>query len=433
MKLACFVLMGFGEKTDYRTQRKLNLDKTYRIIRMAVEESGLECIRADDIIHSGVIDKPMYEFLLEADIVIADLSTSNENAIYELGVRHAMRPHTTVVIAESQFSFPFDINHVLIRSYEHLGIGIDFEEAERLKSELKQAIQKILGKFETDSPVYTYLPDLVPPHRGDDSPGDSGPNREPQPPVTPRENFTLLLDSYHEARSQGDFSLAKNLIAQLRELQPDDPYLIQQQALVTYKSKSPDTLIALLDSRYILEEKLAPEWSSDPETLGLWGAIHKRLWETEENLVDLDTAIAAYERGFYLRRDHYTGINYAFLLNTRARYQVHEQEAIADQVIANRVRQKILTIVSEALESLPLDMHGQPYDRHEAYWLGATRLQALLGLGKFQELEEASIGLFANAPEPWMRESTIKQLDTLYAMLYKTTSESTSQKEIVTS
>lgn len=76
--------MGFGEKTDDQTQRTLNLDKTYHgISKPAVEESGLTCIRADDIIQSGVIDKPMFENLLDADLVIADLSTANPNAIYE--------------------------------------------------------------------------------------------------------------------------------------------------------------------------------------------------------------------------------------------------------------------------------------------------------------------------------------------------------------
>src|SRR5262249_6300684 len=111
----CFVIMGFGEKTDFQSnpQRVLNLDKTYNnIIKPVVEEAGLACIRADEIIHPTVIDKPMYDNLLSADIVIADLSTSNANAIYELGVRHALRPRTTVVMAEHNFSFPFDLNHL---------------------------------------------------------------------------------------------------------------------------------------------------------------------------------------------------------------------------------------------------------------------------------------------------------------------------------
>jgi hypothetical protein len=73
----CFVIMGFGEKTDFQSnpQRVLNLNKTYdNIIKPVVVDAGLACIRADEIIHSTVIDKPMYDNLLSADLVIADLS-----------------------------------------------------------------------------------------------------------------------------------------------------------------------------------------------------------------------------------------------------------------------------------------------------------------------------------------------------------------------
>ena len=70
----------------------------------------------------------MYEQLLDADLVIADLSTSNANAIYELGVRHALRPHTTIVMAESNFKFPFDLSHLSMLKYEHLGKEIGYGE-----------------------------------------------------------------------------------------------------------------------------------------------------------------------------------------------------------------------------------------------------------------------------------------------------------------
>ena len=97
----CFVVMGFGKKNDFETGRVLDLDQSYlNLIKPAVEATGLKCIRADEIVHSGLIDVPMYEQLLKSDVVVADLSTSNRNAIYEFGVRHALRPYTTVVISE---------------------------------------------------------------------------------------------------------------------------------------------------------------------------------------------------------------------------------------------------------------------------------------------------------------------------------------------
>ena len=57
-KKICLVIQGFGEKTDLTDGRKLNLDASYHVIKEAVEEVGLQCLRADEIIHSGAIDVP---------------------------------------------------------------------------------------------------------------------------------------------------------------------------------------------------------------------------------------------------------------------------------------------------------------------------------------------------------------------------------------
>src|SRR5271156_3757209 len=154
-KGTCFVVMGFGKKTDFQTGRVLDLNKSYQyMIKPAAEEAGLECIRADEIVHSGTIDVPMYRQLLTADVVIADLSTSNPNAFYELGVRHALRPYTTIIIAESKLIYPFDVNHITIRQYEHMGDGIDYGEVLRFKGVLKDAITQIVQQQqpESDSP-----------------------------------------------------------------------------------------------------------------------------------------------------------------------------------------------------------------------------------------------------------------------------------------
>jgi hypothetical protein len=141
----CFVVMGFGKKTDFKQNKNFDLDKTYRnIIKPAAEAAGYTCERADEVQHAGVIDVPMYERLLTADLVIADLSTANINAFFELGVRYALRPKTTIVIAEQNFEMGFDMGHVVIRRYEHLGPGIDHEEVERVKAELTKVCREIL-------------------------------------------------------------------------------------------------------------------------------------------------------------------------------------------------------------------------------------------------------------------------------------------------
>src|SRR6476619_7949398 len=166
-KKTCFVVMGFGKKTDFETGRTLDLDMSYQnMIKPAVEAAGLKCIRADEIVHSGQIDVPMYEQLLKAEVVVSDLSTSNKNAFYELGIRHALRPFTTVVICEDGMKpMAFDVNHVAIRQYHHLGEDIGSSEAKRFSKVLTDAITDILSKDPRvkDSPVYTFLNGLKAP------------------------------------------------------------------------------------------------------------------------------------------------------------------------------------------------------------------------------------------------------------------------------
>jgi hypothetical protein len=411
--------MGFGVKVDYKTNRSLDLDKTYRVIRRAVEAAGLECIRADDIVHSGVIDKPMYEHLLTADVAIADLSTSNENAIYELGIRHALKPGTTIVISESKFKFPFDLTHVVIRTYEHLGSGIDYDEAVRLEGELLKAIRTILPENNVDSPVYTFLPQLTPPtiatagRTGDEEARTIAPSVPRGRAGDP--TFTVMLEAFREARKKGDFLMAGAYLKKLREYVSDDPYLVQQHALATYKSRQPTVLDSLKEARNILET-LNPQASGDPETLGLWGAIHKRLWEEIADRAALDEGIAAYERGFYMKRDYYTGINYAYMLDDRANLQLDPEEATADRVLARRVRRQLLNIVDAAIQAMPRGKDGKVQDKAEWYWLEATRVEAMLGLADpaFERMRDE---LFAAAPESWMKEATETQLARLAARL----------------
>ncbi len=412
-KKKCFVVMGFGTKTDFQQQKTYDLDKSYRIIiKRAVEEAGLECIRADDVIHAGVIDKPMYELLLDADVVVADLSTSNANAIYELGVRHALRPHTTIVIAEKNFKFPFDIGHLLVRPYTHLGEGIDSEDAEIAREGLKKAIRELTEKKETDSPVYTFLPSLCEPTVGE--------VKEPPSLAAPTnpaadQTVSLLMTMFHQARGAANWAGAKMALEQLKTKMPGDPFILQQLALATYKSKLPNSKSALAESRHILSE-LHPQTSNDPETLGLWGAIHKRLWELDSKPEDLDESIRSYGKGFYLKDDHYNGINYAFMLNVRASVAAAGPEAIADFVWAERVRRRVIELCEERLAAGVKDDEGK-VDHEQLFWLRATLIEALAGAGQSDRAESLKDEALKEAPENWMAGSLQDQLETLTKLL----------------
>ena len=52
---------------------------------------GLNSFRADEEIRAGDIKTDMFQELLVADLVVADLTIDNPNVWYELGVRHALR------------------------------------------------------------------------------------------------------------------------------------------------------------------------------------------------------------------------------------------------------------------------------------------------------------------------------------------------------
>lgn len=404
----CFVVMGFGEKTDFQStpQRVLNLDKTYEyIIKPTVEAAELECIRADGIIHSTVIDKPMYEQLLGADVVIADLSTTNANALYELGVRHALRPFTTIVMAEQGFKFPFDLSHLSILKYEHLGKEIGFGEVNRVRADLKAKLDELVGKEEPDSPVFLFLPSLgiVKEALPDESNASA-----PRTDASVAELVSNLKQAKEAVSVPADWLEVAAYAKMLKRIQPNDPYVVQQLALATYKSEHPDRTTALQQAKEILLP-LAPEVSSDAETVGLWGAIHKRLWDVKGDRADLDRAIAAYERGFYLRRDYYNGINFAFLLDQRATLSAGD-EAIADRVLARRCRSTVLGICDNLKTA-----GGLKGD--DIFWVEATQIEALLGLGRTGEADAALATLLATNPASWMKSSLNDQLTKLRALL----------------
>ncbi|HUQ09599.1 MAG TPA: TRAFs-binding domain-containing protein [Steroidobacteraceae bacterium] len=421
----CFVVMGFGEKTDFQTKRLLDLDKTYRaIIKPAVLKAGLKCVRADDVVHSGDIDKIMYELLLNSDAVIADLSTCNANAIYELGIRHALRPHTTIIIAESQFKYPFDLSHIAIEPYQHLGKGIDFEEAEKVRDRLAVKLQELLSTPKTDSPVYTFLQQLSPPtlraaleaaKAAAAATVASVPGIAAAAVANVAEELanSALLDAALKARAAEDFVMAAAYFDRLKQRRPHDPYVIQQLALATYKSKLPNAEAALAKAQLILRE-LDPEHSSDPETLGLWGAIHKRLWDLKRDRALLDVSLGAYERGFYLRDDSYTGINYAYLLNERAGVAAaaSRADAIADFITARRVRQRVIERCKAMLAAGLRDDQGKS-DKVAQFWTTATLIEGYVGVGDDQRAGELVAALPALEPEPWMMSTLQDQLKRL--------------------
>lgn len=433
----CFVVMGFGKKTDFETGRVLDLNQSYQnLIKPAVEAAGLKCIRADEIAHSGLIDVPMYDLLLKADVVVADLSTSNRNAIYELGVRHALRPYTTVIVAEEELlkSPFFDLNHIVIRKYKHLGEDIGVSEAKRFTGELTSALKEIMArkaKLRWDSPVYQFIERLTPPSIAKELKSAAiaavGPKSVAPENSTPA--HSELIARVDEAQRKNDWLKARMLLEEIREMRKgspatentsepksEDPDILQRLALATYKSNYPTAEKALKSARDFLA-LLGPEVSNDTETLGLWSSVHKRLWDLTSDRKHLDEAIHGAERGFYLRNDYYNGLNYAFLLNVRAANTSDLAEAVADFVQARRIRREVIAICEKWLhDNPPEEGERSAQFRAARYWVEATLAQAHIGLEEDQG-EHSPADALAAAPEDWMRQSTQEQIDKLRVLL----------------
>ena len=417
-QLNCFVVTGFGNKTDYSTGRVLNLDKTYeQLIRPACDTVNVNGFRAIDANLTGSIDSIMYRWIYEADIVIADLSTLNANVFYELGVRHAQRPNTTIIIAESVLmqKIPFDLSSFVIHQYEHGGQEISVEEQARFVNHLSDVLKKIIAaeqrrqeaapkvKRESDSPVFTFLIGMTPPAYDAETyvepPAYIPPAQREKTKVKEGASLASVIDAAETAKTKNNFPEAIRLFRHAIEMQTEgktdkkpDLFLAQRLALVTYKGgekRGADghmdknaAIAELNEAENILAKYCAPKISTDPETLGLSGAINKRLFELTGDLEYLDRAIRFYERGFYVKQDYYNGINVAYMYTQRANLLPDRFDAIVSYGHANMIRQHVVEICQELIE----DEEGFA-SRGDKQWVYMSLAEAYQGLGRTSDEE----------------------------------------------
>ncbi|GAA2593288.1 hypothetical protein GCM10010435_85320 [Winogradskya consettensis] len=130
-----FVLMPFDE----------NFDDVFHIIkdsgRQSNEETGLEIkvYRADEIAEPGRISFQVLEAIREADLIIADLTGSNPNVMYELGYAHAAEKDVVILNQEVNDS-PFDVKDFRQITYDRTKMLRD------CRPRLVTAINSVIGK-----------------------------------------------------------------------------------------------------------------------------------------------------------------------------------------------------------------------------------------------------------------------------------------------
>lgn len=146
-----FIIRPFG------TKREIDFDRVEaELISPALDRLQIGGRTTLDVLRSGNIRIDMFQALLVADVVIADVSIHNANVFYELGIRHALRRAATVMIRgrEGGDRIPFDLFTDRYLAYDDRNPAASVDE-------LVRVLEATIAATETDSPVFQLLPDLV--------------------------------------------------------------------------------------------------------------------------------------------------------------------------------------------------------------------------------------------------------------------------------
>jgi hypothetical protein len=160
-----FVAMPFGTKPD-KDGQLIDFNRVYlEYIQPALTAAGLECFRADEEMRAGDIRIDMFQELLMADLVVADLSINNPNVWYELGVRHALRSRGVVIVCGGHTTTAFDLYTDRKLRYNVKDGAPDPQTLPADRQALTEMVRQTLESWHGRkvSPVYNLLPNLTEP------------------------------------------------------------------------------------------------------------------------------------------------------------------------------------------------------------------------------------------------------------------------------
>jgi hypothetical protein len=101
----CFAIMPFSRTTEKHTEEYWN-NHYNNFLKVLIEAHSLTAFRSSPL--RGDILRQIITDLVTTPIVIADLTDSNPNVYWELGVRQSFK-HGTITIAEYGTNLPFDL------------------------------------------------------------------------------------------------------------------------------------------------------------------------------------------------------------------------------------------------------------------------------------------------------------------------------------
>jgi ABC-type branched-subunit amino acid transport system substrate-binding protein len=84
--------------------------EVHNVVSDALESIGVEVFKFDDIAAGASWANAVTDAIRSADFLVADLTGSNANVFYELGLAHAMRKPTILIASsEAKMALPSDL------------------------------------------------------------------------------------------------------------------------------------------------------------------------------------------------------------------------------------------------------------------------------------------------------------------------------------
>jgi tetratricopeptide (TPR) repeat protein len=413
MKPLCFVLMPFGRKTDASGQLT-DFDEVFkRVIAPAIALADMEPIRADEEQVGGTIHKPMFERLLLCEYAIADITGANPNVYYELGIRHAIRPRSTVIIFAQGTVLPFDVAPLRGLPYKIDAGGLP-DAAEADTAAVTSRLRAARADWHDDSPLFQLVEDM-PRVEVDHAKTDIFRDRvdkakglkdrlalarrsgkvavrsiaaEPGFANLIDVDTTTIVDLFLSFRDVGGHQEMVDLYARMpKPLQRTRMVQEQLGFALNRLGQSEEAERTLLE--------VIKTFGASSETNGLLGRVYKNRWEAAKEAGRvleargfLGRAIETYLAGFQADwRDPYLGINALTLMEIAK--QLDEQKNL-----------------------LPVVRYAALQRTHKGgdYWDHATLLELAVLARNIDEATSAAAAALAVVRAPWEPETTLRNL-----------------------
>jgi len=362
--MRAFIVRPFGLKND------IDFDAVEaNLIGPALDKLGVTGRTTGEIVGQGNIRTDMFQLLLTADLVVADLSIHNANVFYELGIRHALRDRHTFLLRCNVDKYPFDLQTDRYFTYKK-------EAPADSVDALAAALRATIDEGKTNSPVFASLPNMkeqdpsefmaVPPGFGEEVERAASERRlgdlgllaaEAKGFYWETEGLRAVGRAQYEAK---DFKGAKNTWETLRRTSRE--YDLEANLLLgtIYErlGKITDSNLSLdraLDNKEIAKDKRA-------EAYALQGRNAKTLWRREwETVADaaakpaaalksglLQDSFESYERAFEEDLNHfYSGLNALAMLRVMIELATAQPNAWAGRF---KTRKKAEDQLSECSE-----------------------------------------------------------------------------------